>query len=212
MNRIYPLEIKSIDSPEPGSFSGYVAIYNNVDWYNEMIMPGALDDSLGKHKNIFPLLWQHIPHEPIGTLFCRSDEKGIYVDGKICLETQAGREAYALLKMDPSPIQGMSIGFDTLDDSFEKNGLRRLNKIDLWEGSLVTFPANAEAIVSEVRDVIRLEQALEIIARATNDELVLMDRERLKNAKNVLSRVCDERDEVDKITEFVYNEVKEWMS
>ena len=74
------------------------------------------------------------------------------MEGKLALKTARGAEAYELLKM--GAISGLSIGFVTRDDSYDRvTGIRTLKKVDLWEVSLVTFPANDAARVSGVKSI-----------------------------------------------------------
>jgi len=57
-HRDFQLDIKSVDAK--GVLKGYVAVFNNVDSYNEKILPGAFSDSLAVHKRsgTYPLmLW-----------------------------------------------------------------------------------------------------------------------------------------------------------
>jgi hypothetical protein len=51
-------------------------------------------------------------------------------------------------------LSGLSIGFVTREDIYDKvTGIRTLKKVDLWEVSLVTFPANDAARVSAVKTI-----------------------------------------------------------
>ena len=46
----------------------------------------------------------------------------------------------------------------TREDSYDKvTGIRTLNKVDFWECSLVTFPANDSARVSAVKNIESIE-------------------------------------------------------
>ena len=62
------------------------------------------------------------------------------------METQDGREAHAL--MTRGVINGLSIGYNVVDSKRTSRG-RSLTEIDLWEVSVVTFPANPEALIRE---------------------------------------------------------------
>jgi uncharacterized protein len=144
-----PFQIKAI-SPD-GLFSGYGSVFNVIDSYKEVVVPGAFTESLaGKTPS---LLWQHRSGEPVGVYTSvREDNVGLYVEGKLALKTTRGAEAYELLKM--GAITGLSIGFVTREDSYDKvTGIRTLKKLDLWEVSLVTFPANDAARVSAVKGI-----------------------------------------------------------
>lgn len=144
-----PFKIKAVS--DDGLFSGYGSVFNVVDSYKEVVVPGAFVESL--QGRMPSLLWQHRSGEPIGVYTAvREDNVGLYVEGKLALKTARGAEAYELLKM--GAISGLSIGFITREDSYDKvSGIRTLKKLDLWEVSLVTFPANDAARVSGVKQI-----------------------------------------------------------
>ena len=55
-------------------------------------------------------------------------------------------------------ISGLSIGFMTREDSYDRiTRIRTLKKVDLWEVSLVTFPANDAARIQGVKISNRLK-------------------------------------------------------
>lgn len=144
-----PFKIKAVS--DDGLFSGYGSVFGVIDSYKEVVAPGAFAESLSQRTPA--LLWQHRSGEPIGVYSAlREDQTGLYVEGKLALKTARGAEAYELLKM--GAISGLSIGFVTRDDSYDRvTGIRTLKKVDLWEVSLVTFPANDAARVSGVKSI-----------------------------------------------------------
>ena len=162
------LEIKSAQtaSPEEGmTFSGYGAVFGNVDSYNDVIDKGAFANTIKSFKESgkWPaMLSQHggwlssaQDMTPVGVWTeMREDDHGLYVEGKLA-DTPRGRELYELMKMTPRPaIDGMSIGYfvtDSVDEKKEGEYIRHIKGIDLVELSLVTFPANKEARVSGVK-------------------------------------------------------------
>lgn len=142
-------EIKSVK--DDGTFAGYGSVFDVLDSYREIVAPGAFTESL---QNRMPsLLWQHRSGEPIGVWpVVKEDNIGLQVEGKLALKTSRGAEAYELLKM--GAISGLSIGFMTREDSYDKlTNIRTLKKVDLWEVSLVTFPANDSARVQQVKSI-----------------------------------------------------------
>lgn len=145
-----PLEIKALS--EDGSFEGYGSVFNEVDAYGERVAPGAFAQSIReKGPKGVALLWQHNAREPIGVYTeMREDDRGLYVKGKLALKTQRGMEAYELMKMEA--VTGLSIGFmpQTYEND-EESGVITLTRVDLWETSIVTFPANDAARVSAVK-------------------------------------------------------------
>lgn len=150
------LELKSLTPG--GEFEGYGSIFHNVDSYADVVAPGAFQKTLSKWalKGRMPsLLWQHRQDEPIGAYSeMHEDENGLYVKGQLCLDCRQGAEAYALMKM--GAISGLSIGF--IDDVSEYDAARQvrvLKEVDLWEVSLVTFPANDEARIGAVKAALK---------------------------------------------------------
>jgi HK97 family phage prohead protease len=149
-----PFEIKAIND-EDGTFEGYGSIFGNVDADGDVIDSGAFTKSLLNHrsKNTLPaLLWMHDPYNPVGRyLEVREDARGLYVKGQLILESSQGRDAYALLK--GGAINGLSIGYVPREWELDKaQKTRKLKEVDLWEVSLVTFPANSLARVMAVKN------------------------------------------------------------
>lgn len=161
MNKKYydcAFDVKAIN--DDGTFEGYGSVFGNVDSYKEIVAKGAFTESLVSLKSqgrMPALLWQHRSGEPIGVYTeMREDETGLFVRGKLALKTVRGAEAHELLKINA--LSGLSIGFMTREDSYDKvTGIRTLNKVDLWECSLVTFPANDSARVSAVKNIESIE-------------------------------------------------------
>ena len=151
IHKNYPLEIKEFT--EEGKFSGYGAVFDNVDDWGDVIKKGAFKASI---KNKMPvMLWQHSSREPIG-IFEKvfEDSEGLWVEGKLLLDIEKAKEAYILLKN--KAIQGLSIGYIPTSWEWKKQNdiqVRILKEVDLWEVSLVTFPANPKALVGDVKSI-----------------------------------------------------------
>lgn len=133
-----------------GGFSGYAALFGEPDQTGDVVAPGAFAASLARRGVSGPsvkLLWQHDPAIPIGVWDeIREDSRGLFVSGRLALETQAGREAAALLAM--GALDGLSIGYRATSAEALTGGGRRLVEIDLWEISLVTFPMASGARIA----------------------------------------------------------------
>lgn len=148
-------EVKEIRAD--GTFAGYGSVFGNIDSYDDVIVKGAFKDTLNKAraKGRMPaLLWQHDTSKPIGVFTSMvEDEYGLYVEGKLLKDDVAqAKEAYALLKA--GALSGMSIGFYIKDGRMDtESGLRYLTEIDLFEVSLVTFPANDDARITGVKQL-----------------------------------------------------------
>ena len=94
-----------------GTFEGYGSVFGNKDLGNDVIEAGAFTKSLKRRKpQSVKLLYQHKSDMPIGVFdSIKEDQHGLVVKGRLALKTQAGAEAYELLKM--GALDGLSIGF-----------------------------------------------------------------------------------------------------
>ena len=148
------------------SFTGYGAVFGNVDAYGDVIEPGAFAGYLAdvkSGKQEWPaMLLQHggfgmtaDDMMPVGVWTeLAEDGKGLKVSGKLA-KTARGIELHELMKMDPRPaISGLSIGYIPKEwepRSKPDDPRRRLKRVDLIEISPVTFPANSRARVEAVK-------------------------------------------------------------
>lgn len=163
------------DSADEMTFEGYGAVFGNVDSYGDVIAPGAFADTLAQAKtsgNYPAMLLQHggfggtaEDMTPLGIWTdLVEDGHGLRVKGQFAPTTR-GKEAYALLKMQPRPaLTGLSIGFTPVEWSSRtkpEEPRRTLKKVQLWEVSLVTFPANPKARVSSVKGAGMTEREFE---------------------------------------------------
>lgn len=151
-----PFEVKEVAAD--GSFTGYGSVFGNVDSYGDIVAQGAFSASLAAWKDqgcLPPVLWQHRSGEPLGPYTeMREDDRGLFVRGRLLIDdVPRAREARAL--MQAKAIRGLSIGFVVRDDSYDRvTGVRTLKQVDLWEVSIVTFPANLAAQVTDVKSAI----------------------------------------------------------
>lgn len=160
-----PLTVKSLD--EDGIFTGYASVFNIVDNQRDIMLQGAFRASLSGRQREIKLLWQHRQDEPIGVFrVLREDAYGLYVEGRLLLDVARAREAYALMKS--GAIEGLSIGYAAKKYAFDPaTGVRRISEVDLFEISLVTFPANGKATVQGVKSTPHEdERALEAAKRS----------------------------------------------
>jgi HK97 family phage prohead protease len=137
------LNVEMKEVTETGEFEGYASVFNNTDHGGDIVMPGAFKDSL----SVCPpekvrMLFHHDPREVIGKFMeMREDSTGLFVKGRLFQTVQRGKEVHELMK--EGAIEGMSIGYRTREFSIDRDaGTRRLEKVDLREVSIVTFPMN----------------------------------------------------------------------
>ncbi|SEF68959.1 HK97 family phage prohead protease [Bosea lathyri] len=139
-----------------GMFEGYASLFRIADMGKDVVEPGAFRESLVRRgPSGVKLLWQHDPAEPIGRwLSLVEDSRGLFVRGQLSLAVGRAREVHVLMR--EGAIDGLSIGFRPEKARTEpRTGLRRLERVDLWEVSLVTFPMLPQARVSAVKAVRR---------------------------------------------------------
>lgn len=145
------LELRSFNEDD-GTFQGIASVFGELDSYDDTVAEGAFKKTLKERGSQgIKMLWQHRATEPIGIWTdVQEDKKGLLVEGKLALGTQRGKEAHELLKM--GALDGLSIGFMTKKyEMDEDTGIRMLQEIDLWEISLVTFPALSSARITDVK-------------------------------------------------------------
>lgn len=148
-----PLETK-FAADEAGVIAGYASLFGGEpDAHGDVIGEQCFTMSLAKHRQqgtTPPMLWSHDPSRPIGTWTeIRQDSIGLAVKGRLALESNAGREAYALLQANA--LSGLSIGFRETVGTHLPGGGRRLEAVDLVEISLVAIPAASGARITSVK-------------------------------------------------------------
>ncbi|MFU1599222.1 HK97 family phage prohead protease [Alteromonas macleodii] len=147
------LKIKSVS--DTGEFEGYGSVFGVKDSYSDIVVKGAFQKSLDKHKekgSLPALLWQHQMDEPIGVYSeMKEDDNGLFVKGRLLIDDDPlAKRAHAHLKA--GSISGLSIGYSLNDYEYDnQKDAFILKDLDLWEVSLVTFPANEEARISDVK-------------------------------------------------------------
>ena len=134
------------------TFKGYGSTFGNMDRVRDVVVKGCFIESL---KEMIPsLLWQHEWDEPVG-IFVKiyEDDKGLYVEGKMPLDDDFVR-GRVVPQLEIGSVKSMSIGYSTQKSTYdEENDIYYLTKLLLWEISLVTIPANKEAIITDMKSV-----------------------------------------------------------
>jgi len=143
------LEYKSSSNliTEDFFIEGYASVFNVVDSYRDIILKGAFSKSIEKNNqnNYIKLLWQHDMTWPVGIINnLYEDEKGLRIKAQINDQIFLGKEIINLIKQ--GAIKDLSIGFKVIDSYYDNiKEIRFITEIELWEISLVTFPANEQA-------------------------------------------------------------------
>ena len=126
---------------------GYASVFEVTDNQNDIILKGAFKNS--ESHNV-KLLWQHDVTKPIGVIkYLAEDDYGLKIEAEINNKTLLGAEASALIKQ--KAVSGLSIGFTIRSSDYNLQGLRVIDEVELMEISIVTFPANNMAGISQIK-------------------------------------------------------------
>lgn len=148
---------------ETGQVEGYGSIFGNTDSHNDIILPGAFQQSLSERKAQGRTLPMHVMHGfyggdglPVGVWNnVQEDSKGLHMQGKISgINTDAGRLLYERVK--DGALGGLSIGYSVPEGGSEKvsspqGPVRHIKQVNLHEVSLVDDPSNPLSRVSELK-------------------------------------------------------------
>lgn len=151
--------LKTAENDESGKISGYASTYNNPDLAGDVMLPGCYDAVLNKIKSsgVMPVMF--FSHDrwsvPCGTWDeINSDEKGLYVSGRINRDLKSGKEIYSALKF--GSLSGLSVGFSFSPEGVEENdaGGYDFKAIDdLMEISICAMPCNQSARIDAVKSL-----------------------------------------------------------
>lgn len=170
----FDLDVKAVS--DAGVVEGYGSVFGGTpDSYGDVVEPGAFANSLVEHrkKGTAPLMFFGHKHNEltIGTWDdVAEDGKGLYVKGSLDLEDPIGMAVYRKLKR--KEMRGLSIGYQTINAVPDENkrGVTRLKELDLWEVSIVNFPASKRAGVDKVKsEAAALAERLSVFGRHIRD-------------------------------------------
>ena len=165
------LEIKSLSDRE---FEGHGSIFGNEDLGGDIVLPGAFQKTLKQHRasgSLPQMFWMHDPSRVAGKWTEMSEDgDGLRVKG-VLAPTPLGDEIRTLLKMDA--VKGLSIGYRTVQDDFDKEGRRLLKEVELWEVSVVSLPMNPLAQVEHAKS--QLSAAGEYVPTPKEFERILRE-------------------------------------
>lgn len=142
-----------------GTIEGYFSTYEKTpDSYGDIITPGAFTETLKKREETghpFPLCFNHDFDKIIGVVDSIEErEHGPYMKGHF-LDTELAQDVRKFIKS--GAVYQFSFAYDVLEnrkpteDEKANNVLNVLTKLDLFEVSVVTVPANQNAIITEVK-------------------------------------------------------------
>lgn len=160
------LKITPLNEPGPGRLQGYLSTFSNVDSYADTIERGAYAETIPSFlRDGFMAAdhsWQY-SGGIVGTwLDAREDERGLFVTGEFHSDPDSQKvRQLAVERLGRGKSVGLSIGYEVLEWEFRKvetpvrdrwgdytDMIRVLKKIKLYEGSIVSVPADPQALVT----------------------------------------------------------------
>ncbi|WP_299596598.1 phage major capsid protein [uncultured Tateyamaria sp.] len=142
---------------DTGIIEGFASTYGgDGDGVMDVIQAGAFTNTLNaiSSRGIkLKMLREHDRAKPIGVWTKLTDTpQGLKVEGQIAIDADDGRNAHALMKS--GALDALSIGYRVAAFEPREGGGRILTDIELVEISVVTFPANAGAVITDVKGAI----------------------------------------------------------
>jgi len=133
--------------------TGYFGAFNNVDLGGDILEPFSANRTIiergPKGSNDIFFLRQHDTNSLLGKpKVLKADEYGIYHESPIS-DTTLGKDTAILIR--DGVLNKFSIGYRVVQEQ-HINGVNHLKEIHLYEGSVVTFPMNENAILTGVKN------------------------------------------------------------
>ena len=156
-------QLSVVDSDE-WRVCGYATVYGNRNSYDFSIRKGAYANVLGTRPKMF--FNHNTLSVPIGRWVKLEDhEYGLYVEGVLTKGVAEAADVYAALKA--GTVDGFSVGvsFDPKADvKFGEDGSEELvNVRELNEISVVTYPADGKARVTQTLSVDEIDERIDAI-------------------------------------------------
>lgn len=193
---------------EEGIFSGYGAVFENIDSGGDIIEPGAFTKTLAEGWERVKVLALHNDcWLPIGRpVELREEPNGLFISGKIS-DTTMGRDVKVLLK--DGVLNELSIGYDPIIFDYDENGIRHLREIKLWEVSVVTWAMNPEAVITSYKSMQETAAQALAIKQDLLQELKegrKISNSRLKSLRDVSKSMKDSARTIDAVIREASNE------
>lgn len=160
------LELRADGDGEPRHIVGHAAVFNSLSeeifGFREVIMPSAFDRALSEGQDVRALV-EHLPllllgRTKSGTLKLSVDDTGLLADINPP-DTEAARNA--VTSIERGDIDGMSFAFIPMTTQWRTEDgvdIREIHDLDLFDVSVVAFPAYVETDVDlNALDVTQLE-------------------------------------------------------
>lgn len=179
-------EIKSLQTAKSDKghqvhkLTAYASVFDRVDYVGDVVKKGAFTETLSnkrKDGRSIPMLWQHSPDKPIGKwVEWSEDDHGLLMSGELTSGMKYADEAF--LALQHGTIDGISIGYEVIDSEVGKHDgdeVLFLKKLELWEASVVTFPAMKDARIVAVKQSFREKLSSGKMPTPSEFEMILRD-------------------------------------
>lgn len=163
-NRAYSvISVKNFEEKDGYFIFSGIATTPSTDRHGDIVEPKGIE-----FQNPVPLLWQHRHAEPVGNVyFEEATDDGVRFTAKIPYIKEDGelkkRVDEAIHSIQYDLVRCLSIGFRTLKYAWidESYGMH-IQEWECYELSLVTIPANSDAIITEIKSLDQQQRALPI--------------------------------------------------
>ena len=124
--------------------TGYLSNFDNKDYDDDIIVKGAFKKSIDERGKSILFLNQHDWKQPHGFFrLLQEDSKGLYFESNPLIDTSYSVDTMKLY--EAGIIKEHSIGFVTEKSDYDqKEKVRYIKEVKLYEGSNVTMGANPE--------------------------------------------------------------------
>ncbi|OBB20608.1 HK97 family phage prohead protease [Mycolicibacterium elephantis] len=209
------LKVGPDDGLTEGQFTAYASVFNNIDSYGDVVMPGAFAKDLErweKSGNPIPLLFGHEMRDPdfnLGHVVdAKEDDTGLLVTAELDLENPKAKQVYRMLK--GRRINQMSFAYDVIEggpasrrkegdenaDDPETETYYELRELKLYEVSIVTVGANQETEILAVKQVPSVAERTLADIKAGR-VLSAKNETELRDAHDAIGRVLSALDSTD---------------
>jgi len=169
-----------------GKVEAVFSVFNMVDSDGDVIVKGAVKSGFPKSGYV-PMVWSHDWKQPVGKGTIESDDNKAVFKGSFFMDTEAGQEAYKLVK-NMGDLQQWSFGYEVNDSEqgeftkdSEKQTVRYLKDLSVFEVSPVLVGANRETYTlamkhavqqesGEVKDEIKMDEIEEVLEDSLETE------------------------------------------
>ena len=189
------LELKA--SKEARTLEGYASTWD-IDRGDDQFVPGAFTESIERIEKKSVLLWQHKKDHPLGiSEELHEDSSGVYFKDRIA-NTREADEALELVEM--KAVTGVSVGWSlAARPQFVNVGsrrIRRIEKANLGEHSLVTFPMNDGARITAFQKTLTDAEDIMVARRQAKEFLKALGGGISGIVNAVLQNAGDNREQI----------------